>query len=299
MALFGFGGAGALAAAPARGGATVLGSSTLGNVVGDGEELVGRAERAFAARDFDGADSALQQLETSAGASSHWLLHEARGEVLTDGKRFSQAVSEFNEALSKVPPEQVSDIGRLRAGRALAHEGMGAYVAALADYDEALKLSLVAGGTPDPYILNARGNVHMALELWIAARKDFVTSAELLQQRGAGPAAADTIYARSNAALVLAQLGDLRGAEKEARAISRKAPGNVDMRAALAALLYERGEVAEAERQWDFACNGITTGCAFYTDEQWLANVRRWPPQMTSLLADFLALRSAHSAQLE
>jgi hypothetical protein len=46
----------------------------------------------------------------------------------------------------------------------------------------------------------------------------------------------------SNAALMLAEMGDLEGAEKEIKRIARRAPGSADMRVALAALLWRRGD---------------------------------------------------------
>ena len=62
----------------------------------------------------------------------------------------------------------------------------------------------------------------------------------------------------SNAALMLAELGDAAGAEAEMRRVGRRAPGSADMRVALAALLWRRGREAEAEEQWEFACNSIS-----------------------------------------
>ena len=54
----------------------------------------------------------------------------------------------------------------------------------------------------------------------------------------------------------------------------RKAPGSVDMRAALAALLWEAGREAEAEGEWGFACTAIATGCKKYQDGDWLSRIR-------------------------
>jgi hypothetical protein len=49
------------------------------------------------------------------------------------------------------------------AGRGLAYEGLGDWVAALADYDKALVLAEAAGQYQDPYVLNSRGNCHASL----------------------------------------------------------------------------------------------------------------------------------------
>ena len=48
------------------------------------------------------------------------------------------------------------------------------------------------------------------------------------------------MFAASNAALALAQLGDEAAATKEMRGIARRAPGSADMRAALAALYWSQ-----------------------------------------------------------
>lgn len=53
----------------------------------------------------------------------------------------------------------------------------------------------------------------------------------------------------SNAALMLAEMGDAAGAEAEMRKVARRAPGSADMRIALAALLWRRGRDGEAEEQ--------------------------------------------------
>jgi hypothetical protein len=42
--------------------------------------------------------------------------------------------------------------------------------------------------------------------------------------------------------------------------VARRAPGSADMRAALAALYWSRGQQGAAEEQWDVACNQITVG---------------------------------------
>ena len=132
------------------------------------------------------------------------------------------------------------------------------------------------------------------------------------------------IFSASNAALMLAQLGDLDGAVKEVSGvalpvsldisvllklacsllklarryslqmerIARRAPGSVDMRAALAALYYDRGSRGRAEDSWEFACNKIVVGCTFYRDRDWLGRIRRWPPVMVEKMFKFLELKS-------
>ena len=137
---------------------------------------------------------------------------------------------------------------RFRAGRALAYEGLYAWPLALADYDETLRLAAAGGFSPDPYIPNARGNVRASTDDWAGAREDYAESARLFQSSKGFKSGASTtqrldgaVYAASNAALALAQLGDETGAIAEAEAVARRAPNSADMRAALAALYYPEG----------------------------------------------------------
>ena len=108
----------------------------------------------------------------------------------------------------------------------------------------------------------------------------------LLRRRRQG-----AVFAASNAALTLAQLGDEAGAARELERVARRAPGSADARAALAALYYAEGRGAEAEEVWNYACDAVSTGCGKYADVSWLRTVRRWPPVMVSRLRDFLELR--------
>jgi tetratricopeptide (TPR) repeat protein len=134
---------------------------------------------------------------------------------------------------------------------------------------------------------------------WKAAREDYLTSSALFQTaygfrrgRSMSPRLDGAVFAASNAALMLAQLGQTEDAVKEMQNVARRAPGSADMRAALAALYYARGDSAAAEGEWDFACSSITVGCSKFKDEDWLSRIRRWPPVMVRYMKDFLALES-------
>jgi tetratricopeptide (TPR) repeat protein len=220
-----------------------------------------------------------------------------RAQALVDGKNFSDALGDFDAALKLLPPGDTLDRARLLSGKGLALEGISDWVAALDTYTAALAMAGAAGAAPDPYILNSRGNCHASLGEWRAAREDYLASARgfqtarradaTLQQRLDG-----AVFSTSNAALMLAQLGDEPGAIKEIQGIARKAPGSADMRVALAALYWSAGQETAAEAEWEFACNKITVGCSRYQDEDWLFRIRRWPPLMVEKMREFLALRS-------
>lgn len=100
-----------------------------------------------------------------------------------------------------------------------------------------------------------------------------------------------SIYAFSNAAMMAMQLGDEAGALRELQGIARRAPGSVDVRAALAAVYWSQGQAEAAEAEWQFACDNISVGCRKYEDMDWLARIRRWPPVLVSKMADFVAFR--------
>lgn len=186
----------------------------------------------------------------------------------------------------------------LLSNRALAHEGLSDWEGAVRDYSEAIRLSRDIGGVP-PYVLNSRGNAFASLGRWEEALADYNEAQTVFQvMRNLSGA----IYARSNAALALAELGREEEAMKEMEAVSRRAAGSIDMRAALAAMHWSRGEDAEAERYWGWACEKINSGvlteggpaldgCALYKDSDWLARIRRWPPSMVKKMDDFINLR--------
>ena len=189
---------------------------------------------------------------------------------------------------------------RLLAGRALAYELDQKWSSAIAEYDDAIATAARGGAPADPLILNQKANALAASGDWAAARLAYLESAQGFRDAGKSGSApreknarfrADGVaFASSNAALALAELGDLRGAEVELRAVSRRAPGLVDARAALAALYWASGRPEDAEREWEFACDNVDVGCAKYRDPRWVAETRRWPPAMAEMLRRFLGI---------
>ena len=75
--------------------------------------------------------------------------------------------------------------------------------------------------------------------------------------------------------------------------MARRAPGSIDMRAAVAAMHYANGDRERAENEWSTACSAINSGilvpggpnldgCERYRDADWLRRIRRWPPVMVA-----------------
>mmetsp|Transcript_35369 Transcript_35369/g.100128 ORF Transcript_35369/g.100128 Transcript_35369/m.100128 type:complete len:174 (+) Transcript_35369:360-881(+) len=167
--------------------------------------------------------------------------------------------------------------------------------AAERDYSMCLELSSELGLT-GPYILNARGNVRASLQRWDQALQDYRDAAAVFQKNRNLQGA---IFASANAALMVVQLREMDKGVREIEA----APASVDMRAALAAIYWSRGEEQRAEETWRQACEMINSGqlreggsvydgCRRYRDRDWLQRIRRWPPVMVDMMGDFVQLRA-------
>ena len=258
------------------------------------EELEARARTAYRAKRLDEAYDLLTRIIALEPENGQW--YERRAQVLVDLKRFRAAVDDFDAAVTKYEPEYRS-LGLL-SNRALAYEGLSDWNSAIRDYDEVIRLSGEIGRVP-PYVLNSRGNARSSAGDYEGALEDYVASAAAFQgMRNLSGA----IYARSNAALTLAELGRDDEAMREMEAVARRAAGSIDMRAALAAMHWSRGEPEEAETKWNWACEKINSGvlteggpaldgCALYRDMDWLARIRRWPPSMVRKMDAFVNLK--------
>ena len=257
-------------------------------------ELEGRALAAYRGKRLDEALDLLTRIISLEPDNGTW--YERRAQVLVDLKRFKPAVDDFDKAVSLYDPNFRS-LGLL-SNRALAYEGLSDWEGAVRDYSDAIRLSREIGGVP-PYVLNSRGNALASLGRWEEALVDYNEATSVFQvMRNLSGA----IYARSNAALTLAELGRDDDAIREMEAVSRRAAGSIDMRAALAAMHWSRGEEAKAESYWGWACDKINSGvlteggpaldgCALYRDSDWLGRIRRWPPSMVTKMDNFINLR--------
>lgn len=275
------------AAAPARAAAAPVTDEAFAS-------LEMRARSAYRAKRLDEAYALLTELHELEPSDGRWL--ERRAQCLVDLKRFEDAIADFDAAVALYEPEYKS-LGLL-SNRALAYEGLSDWKRALRDYDEVVRLSSAVDRAP-PYVLNSRGNVLSSLGRYEDALESYRLSAETFQK---SRNLSGAIYARSNAALMLAELGREDDAVSEFEAVARRAAGSIDARAALAAMRWSRGEVDEAETTWNWACEKINSGvlteggpaldgCALYRDEDWLRRVRRWPPSMVDKQMRFVRLQ--------
>jgi tetratricopeptide (TPR) repeat protein len=229
---------------------------------------------------------------------------------------FSAALPLWNQVLDLAPNDAAAWSNRGNVQLAL-----GDAEAAIDDQSHAIALD---PSSADPHL--NRGTAEEALQRWDAAEADYrwilehepVPSPQVARakadrplasalynlgnvqgSRGDWPAALDSFtaaaqerpgfaMARSSAALVAFELGELEQAERELRALIRSYPLFADARAGLTAVLWRRGARGEAESHWASA-SGLDPR---YRQPEWLRCIRRWPPEPAQALADFLALSS-------
>ena len=159
--------------------------------------------------------------------------------------------------------------------RGIAEEALQLWEEASNDYKLVLK-----NNPKDVSALYNLGNVMGSQDNWIEAKKFFSEAAY-----SDNP----VVMASSSEALALYQLDDLELAEKKLRKLIRKYPLFADARAALSALLWRKGSIGEAESNWA-AASGLDIR---YREQNWLLNIRRWPPNPTNDLIAFLAFEDA------
>lgn len=282
-----------------------LGISTESSV-----ELVLRAEANFNEKRFRDAERDFSLLLAREPDEYKW--YEGRAAVRVDAKLFNDALDDYTRALDLLERGETgmrnggrastqTDMARVLSGRALAYEGLGRWQSALDDYNVALAKAAADGRYADPFVVNSRGNVKASLAMYEDARRDYLSSAEgfrqakgYLDKDGRSNRRLDgEMFAMSNAALMLVEMNRDEEALREMRNVSRKAPGSVDIHAALAALYWHQKMEPEAEDEWEFACERISTGCRAYRDLDWVSRVRRWPPVMVTRLQNFLRVKGS------
>ena len=182
---------------------------------------------------------------------------------------FEGAIADQTNSIQILPSEVDSHLNR-----GMAEEALRLWSQAENDYKWILERN-----PNDAYALYNLGNVRVAQEHW--------REAEALFSR-ASIARTDFVMARTSNALVAYQLGEFDRTESELRSIIRKYPLFADARAALSAVLWHKGYFGEAESHWA-AASGLDSR---YRDQDWLENVRRWPPKPTKDLLAFLDLQS-------
>ena len=190
-----------------------------------------------------------------------------RGNIRVNESKFDEAIADFDRSITIAP--QYSDS---YLNRGIAYEGKKMWQNALADYNRVLEID-----PQDAMAYNNRGNAKAGEENWQDSLTDYLKAVEIEPEFA---------LARANAALMTYQVGDRQSALQQMRNLVRKYPMFPDMRAALTAVLWGEGQQGDAESNW-VAAVGIDNR---YQDLDWVANDRRWPPEMVEALENFLTL---------
>ena len=129
-------------------------------------------------------------------------------------------------------------------------------------------------------MVNAVGNCRASLGDWRGAREEYLESAALFQtsKGGGGTAPAPRRGWTARCTPPPTPRSQPRSSATKLPPSASSAPSRgarqiAPTRAALAALLYASGRVAEAEEQWEQACTR-NVGCGKYRDMDYVARVR-------------------------
>lgn len=230
-----------------------------------GEKTAQKAIKALEKGDFNQAEVYWTELiEAFPQNPAVW---SNRGNVRIGQHKIKEAIADYNQSIAIAP--QYPDA---YLNRGIAYEGQKNWDLALADYNQALSIN-----PQDPIAYNNRGNAKAGQQKWQEALEDYEKAIKI---------APSFSLARANAALVTYQLGDRNEAIRQLRNLVRKYPMFPDVRAAMTAVLWVEGKQGEAESNW-VATVGLDNR---YQSLDWVANVRRWPPQMVEALQQFLTL---------
>jgi tetratricopeptide (TPR) repeat protein len=191
-----------------------------------------------------------------------------RGNARVSQNKLEAAIADYEKSMELAPNAPDPYLNR---GAAL--EGLGKWDEAIADYNHVLELD-----PNDPAAYNNRGNAKGGLGQWNEAIADYKKAVDMAPQY---------VFARANYALAQYQLGETSEAIRQMKNLVRKYPNFADMRAALTAALWASGDRGEAESNW-VAAVGLDRR---YKKIDWVTQVRRWPPAMSTALEKFLTLK--------
>lgn len=192
-----------------------------------------------------------------------------RGNSRVRQGKFKEGLADYDRAIA-IAPFEVD--GYLNRGAS--YEMLGRFDEALTDYNNALSINI-----KDAAAWNNRGNVLLGMGRWAEARDALKTALSY-----SGPQT--LAIAAVNLNLAEYELGNDEAVLKDLRSLlARYADTFPDARAFYALMLWERGDVIEAEAQWDRA----TANDVRYKDVTWVTTIRRWTPRLVGVLQRFAA----------
>ena len=174
--------------------------------------------------------------------------------------------------------------------RGLVNEGLRDWAAALSDYDMAVRLWGGEGDGVNPFALTYRARAKTETGDYEGALADYRAASSIFSRVDKNVQQAS--FARAGEAVTLYGLGRRDEAVRIAKQVVTRFQGLTDLHVLLAADAWDRGEREQALKEWSFACESISSGCAKYRDVGeggWLAEVRRWPPSLIERQRVFLS----------
>jgi len=190
-----------------------------------------------------------------------------RGNARARQGRIAEALADYNASIA-LCPWSVDPV----LNRGVALEQIGRLQEARRDYQ-----AVLSAAPTDPAAWNNLGNVDMAAGDYQAAFDSYSRAVSL---------APEFSFAAANRALALFASGERDRAAREMRGLLRRYPDFADMRAALAATLWDAGLEAEAEGQW------LRVDDPRYRDLAWVRRTRRWPAPLADALERLVTIQS-------
>lgn len=207
-----------------------------------------------------------QLIDEFPGSAALW---SNRGNVRAGQNKLDEAIADYTRAIELAPEEPDPYLNR-----GAVYEALGQWDAAIADYD-----TILTQYPSDAAALNNRGNARGGLGDWDGAIADYSRAAEL---------DVNFLLPQINRALALYQVGKSEESLQALKGLARKYPQFADARAALTAVLWDQGRQGEAESNW-VGAKGLDRR---YSNIEWVAQVRRWPPRLVDALSRFLNLEA-------
>lgn len=235
------------------------------------------AEELYAANRLDDAAEAFERVGGAVGKASAAALRFELREFAAAERLYDAALEDGRDA----PAERRA---QWLFGRANTVMSAGRTADAERDYASAAALDPAR-----PELRFEDAQALAALEEWEDARAGYSVAADgFLKARRPREAA----IARAQEAFAAFELGDADAASRLLGQLARQRPSS-DVRVALAAVEWERGEFARAEDLYLAACQMPDARCDLYSDSDpaALLTVRRWTPSLTRAVADFVAMR--------
>ena len=237
----------------------------------DAVTVARRAFQAFDKRDLPLADALFTQTidewrRLDRGVEELTALLVARAGVRTDRSEYTNAKADLDEAIQLMEPtgQKANGVAAYRefpdafVQRGLAREGLRDWRGALSDYDRAINLWGGEGDGVNPFALSYRGRAKSEVGDFEGALADYRTAASIFSRVDKNDNQASA--ARANEAITLYGLGRRDEAVRIAKQVVTRVPGFTDLHVLLAADAWQRGESDKAFKEWDFACEAISTG---------------------------------------